>query len=314
MATDILIRGNDYEFTLEMDGTYANVPIRYEPGDLNEIYAGVLGNKPFQACEFSLSNYTMMRDRGADWMTAIPVFANRAFRHGIIWVRKDSDLTEPAQLVGRRVGVRDYSMTAAVWLRGTLLDDYGVDWRAIDWYAMKDQRFPTLAEAPLTLGDADPEDMLGAGELDVYISPRTRDLLKPLDEQRFRPIFPDANAVERDYYARTGIYPINHTVVVRNEVIEEFPDAPRAIFEAYCASKKRAYARRLGTTLVPWAQAYWAETMAFFGGDPFPMGLNESNRRNVGTLLGYLHEQKLIADKPAIEDLFYPGTADFRED
>src|SRR3546814_15127021 len=97
---------------------------------------------------------------------------------------------------------------------------------------MNDQRFPTLADAPLTLGDDDPEDMLAAGTLDVYISPRTRDLLKPPAERQFRPIFRDVHQVERDYYARTGIYPINHTVVVRNEVLEQFPDAPRAIFDA----------------------------------------------------------------------------------
>ena len=119
MADSILVRGNDYEFTLEMDGTYADTPIRYEPGVLEEIYAKVLNNHPFQACEFSLSNYTMMRDRGADWMAAIPVFANRDFRHSIIWVKQDSTLESAEQLVGKRVGVRDYTMTAAVWLRGT---------------------------------------------------------------------------------------------------------------------------------------------------------------------------------------------------
>ena len=313
MADSILIRGNDYEFTLEMDGTYADTPIRYEPGVLEEIYAKVLNNQPFQACEFSLSNYTMMRDRGADWMAAIPVFANRDFRHSIIWVKQDSTLESAEQLVGKRVGVRDYTMTAAVWLRGTLLDEYDTDWRDINWYANAEQRFPTLEGVPLELGDGDPESMLLADQLDAFISPRPRDLQKSPAERELRPIFRDVAAVERDYFARTGIYPINHTVVMRKELLEAFPNAAEAIFKAYCTGKARALKRRIGSTFVPWGKEYWAETMAMFDGDPFPMGLTESNRKNVGTLLRYLHEQKLISELPDIEDLFLPGTVGFQE-
>ena len=312
-ANDILIRGNDYEFTLEMAGTYEDTPIRYEPGVLEEIYAKVLNNQPFQACEFSLSNFTMMRDRGADWLAAIPVFANRDFRHSIIWVRKDSPLDSAAQLKGKRVGVRDYTMTAAVWLRGTLLDEYDTDWRDINWFANAEQRFPALEGAPLELVDGDPEEMLLAGELDAFISPRPRDLQKAPADRELRTIFRDVQDVEREYFSRTGIYPINHTVVMRRELLDDFPDAPAAIFAAYCNGKKRALARRIGSTFVPWGKEYWTETMATFGGDPFPMGLTESNRKNVGTLLRYLHEQKLISTLPDIEDLFLPGTANFKE-
>jgi len=315
MADSILVRGNDYEFTLQMAGTYAGTRIDYEPGVLEEIYAKVLNNQPFQACEFSLSNYTMMRDRGADdWLTAIPVFANRDFRHSIIWVRKDSDLELAEQLAGKKVGVRDYTMTAAVWLRGTLLDEYNTDWRDIHWFANAEQRFPTLGGVPLTLVDSDPETMLLEGELDAFISPRPRDLMENQPaERQLRPIFRDVLAVEREYFQRTGIYPINHTVVMRKELLDEFPDAPKAIFDAYCIGKARALKRKIGSTFVPWGKDYWTETMSMFGGDPFPMGLTESNRKNVGTLLRYLHEQTLISELPEIEDLFLPGTTAFTE-
>ena len=314
MANDILLRGNDYEFTLEMDGTFNGVPVRYEPGVLEEIYAKVLNNQPFQACEFSLSNFTMMRDRGADWLAAIPVFANRDFRHSIIWVRNDSPLESAEQLAGKRVGVRDYTMTAAVWLRGTLIDEYDTDWRDINWYANAEQRFPVLEGVPLELGDGDPETMLLAGKLDAFISPRPRDLQNPPAERELRPIFRDVQDVEREYFQRTGIYPINHTVVMRQELLDEFPEAPAAIFAAYCQGKKRALARRIGSTFVPWGREYWTETMTMFDGDPFPMGLTESNRKNVRTLLRYLHEQKLISELPDIEDLFLQGTAGFTEE
>lgn len=312
---DILVRGNDYEFTLEMAGTFADTPIRYEPGVLEDIYARVLNNKPFQACEFSLSNYTMMRDRGAgEWLTAIPVFANRDFRHSIIWVRKDSELDSAEQLAGKRVGVRDYTMTAAVWLRGTLLDEYDTDWRDINWVANAEQRFPTLGGVPLELVAGDPEDMLLAGALDAFISPRPRDLMqRPPEERKLRPIFHDVQAVEREYFERTGIYPINHTVVLRRELLDDFPNAADAIFQAYCAGKERALARRIGTTFVPWGKEYWSDTMALFGGDPFPMGLTAANRKNVGTLVRYLHEQTLISELPEIDDLFLDGTQEFSE-
>lgn len=313
-ADPVVVRGGDYEFTLAVGGAHAGTDLDYAPGDLNEIYAEVLNDRPFQACEFSLSNYTMMRDRGADWMRAVPVFMNRAFRQGIILVRKDSELREPKDLVGKRIGVRDYSQTAAVWLRGTLIEDYGVDWRDINWYGAKSQRFPTLSGVPLELGDGDPEDMTIAGELDAFFSPRARDLLKPLDEQQLRPLFDNVQAVERDYFQRTGIYPINHTVVVRDAVRESFPELPRAIFEGYTRSKRAAYKRRLGTTLVPWAAQHWTHTLAEFGGDPMPFGMTDENRKNVETLLRYLHEQTLVSRPWTVEELFVEGSLGWREE
>ena len=100
---------------------------------------------------------------------------------------------------------------------------------------------------------------------------------------------------------------------MRKELLDKFPNAAEAIFKAYCTGKARALKRRIGSTFVPWGKEYWAETMAMFDGDPFPMGLTESNRKNVGTLLRYLHEQKLISELPEIEDLFLPGTVGFQE-
>lgn len=307
------ILGADYEFTQQIDGTWQGIDCEYVPSDLLTIYGKILKHQPFEASEFSLANFTMMRDRGIDHMVAIPVFVNRAFRHGILWVRKDSDLTDPRQMKGLRVGVQDYSMTAAVWLRGNLIDDYDIHWSDLDWYAYKEQRFPAPERAGLTLGDEDPEAMLLDGRLDVYISPRPKDLNNPLDARQLRPLLPDSEAVEREYYLRTGIYPINHCIVIHRDVYDTQPNVARAIFDAYVHSKKVALERKVGSTFVPWGAQYWARTMSLFGGDPFPYGLNDSNRNNVGTLVGYLYEQGLIAENPAVEDLFQPETLDWRE-
>ena len=307
------ILGADYEFTLQVDGTWQGVDCRYVPSELLTIYGKILNHEPFEASEFSLANFTMMRDRGVDHMVAIPVFVNRAFRHGIMWVRKDSDLTEPSQIKGKRVGVMDYSMTAAVWLRGTLIDDYDVHWSDLDWYANRKQRFPAPDRAGLTLGDEDPETMVIEGRLDVYIAPRTRDGNKPLGEQQLRPLLSDPEGAERDYYLRTGIYPINHCMVIHRDVYDSVPNVARAIFDAYSHSKQVALQRKVGSTFVPWGAQYWANTMSVFGGDPFPYGLNESNRNNVGTLVGYLHEQGLIEKRPSVDELFQPETLGWRE-
>jgi 4,5-dihydroxyphthalate decarboxylase len=309
----LTILGADYEFTLHVDGTWQGIDCRYRPSDLPTIYARILNHEPFEASEFSLSNFTMMRDRGMTHMVAIPVFVNRAFRHGIIWVRRDSDLTEPAQLRGKRIGVQDYTMTAAVWLRGTLIDDYDLHWSELDWYAHKKQRFAAPGKAGLTLVEDDTEAMLLDGRLDAYISPRPKDLARPLGERRLRPLIADAEAVERDYFLRTGIYPINHCMVIHRNVYDRQPEVARAIFEAYAHSKKVALQRKVGSTFVPWGAEYWAQTMSVFGGDPFPFGLDDSNRHNVGTLVGYLYEQGLIARKPEVEELFQPETLDWRE-
>ena len=156
--------------------------------------------------------------------------------------------------------------------------------------------------------------MLLDGELDAFVAPRPRDLQKAPGERELRTIFRNVQNVEREYLERTGIYPINHTVVLRRELLDEFPNAAAAIFAAYCQGKKRALTRRIGSTFVPWGKSYWTETMAMFDGDPIPMGLTESNRKNVGTLLRYLHEQKLISELPDIEDLFLKGTTELMED
>jgi 4,5-dihydroxyphthalate decarboxylase len=305
------VLGGDYEFTLQVSGTWQGIDCTYIPSDLLMVYAKILNFESFEVSEFSLSNFTMMRDKNINNMVAIPVFVNRAFRHGIMWVKKESDITEPSQLKGLKVGIRDYSMTAAVWLRGTLLDEYGVHWSDIDWYANKIQRFPAPERANLSLLDKDPEEMLLNNELDVYIDPRPKDLKKPLNERKLRPLLNNVQETEKNYYLRTGIYPINHCVVIHKDTYEKISNVAPAIFEAYSYSKKIALQRKIGSTLIPWGSRNWPEIMSTFNDDPFPFGLNKSNMNNVGTLLKYLFEQELISKKPGIEELFLKESLDW---
>ena len=307
------ILGGDYEFTLQVSGTWQGIDCTYIPSDLLLVYAKILNFKPFEVSEFSLSNFTMMRDRNINDMVAIPVFVNRGFRHGIMWVKKESDINEVSQLKGLKIGIRDYSMTAAVWLRGTLLDEYGIHWSDLDWYANKTQRFPAPERANLTLLDNDPEEMLLNDELDVYIAPRPKDLKKPFYERKLRPLINNVQEVEKNYFLRTGIYPINHCVVIHKDIYKKIQNVAPAIFEAYTYSKKIALQRKIGSTFMPWGERNWSDVMNIFNNDPFPFGLNKSNINNVGTLIGYLFEQELISEKPDIEELFLKESLSWQE-
>jgi 4,5-dihydroxyphthalate decarboxylase len=308
----LVIEGGDYEFTLGLGGAIDGVEVMYRPRPLPDIYRMILSGQPFEACEFSLSNTLMMRDRGETDLLAIPVFANRAFRHGALLVRKDSSLTDPSALCGKRIGVVDYTMTAAVWARGLLNDEYGVHWSELDWYSTRGQRFPPPESAPITLGERDPEDLLIGGELDVLVSPRPRDSRLPLSERRLRPLIPDPTAAERAYFEKTRIFPINHVVVVRESLLSRLPNAASVIFQAYAECKRAALKRRLGTTFMPWSDRFFDETLALFG-DPHPFGLTPTNRGIVSTLIGYLVEQKLSRGISDLESAFAPGSARLSE-
>jgi len=207
---NIDILGGDYEFTLEVSGIRDEFQFNYIPSNLPDIYKKILNHQPFVVSEFSLSNYTMMLDRNIADMYAIPVFVNRGFRHSIIWVRKDSKIDSLEQLKSLKVGIKDYSQTAAVWLRGILYEEYEIHWSDIDWYANTDQRFDAPKEANLTLVNDDPEKMVINGELDVYIAPKPMDMQKTPDQRELKPLITNFIEVERDYFKKTGIYPINH--------------------------------------------------------------------------------------------------------
>jgi 4,5-dihydroxyphthalate decarboxylase len=298
------VTGGDYEHTLGLAGIRNGIDIRYTTAPLRDVFVRMLTERCYEACEFSLSNYLMLKDRGADWLHAIPVFPYRAFRHSTLYVRKYSSLREPADLRGKRIGVPDFSMTAAVWTRGILGDQYGVQWRELHWVVSGKQRFAALPGVTLETIDGDLESLLVAGRIDVLLTPQTADDRKPADERRLRSLIANAQAEEEAYLRAFGIYPINHVVVIRSDVLQRLPGVPRTLFEAYEQAKARAYARQLGTTLMPWGARHWREAFDHFGGDPLPYGLNDINRKVVGTLARFLYEQRLIERQPDLDSLF----------
>jgi 4,5-dihydroxyphthalate decarboxylase len=289
--------GGDYEHTLSLGSIRRNIDIRYVVAPLASVFAKMLRERCYEVCEFSLANYLMVRDRGEDWLQALPIFPYRAFRHSTLRVRSDSSLTSPTELRNKRVGVPDFSMTAAVWTRGILKQYYGVDWRQIHWVVATPQRFSGLSDIELEHIDGDIERELAEGRLDALLTTRTRDERASPGERRLRTLIPDVKKVEQEYFAATGIYPINHVVAVRRDVLDRLPELPRALFEAYEEARTLAYQRRLGASLAPWGGSHWQQAFDLFAGDPLPYGLTDRNVGTLQTFIGYLREQRLIQNE-----------------
>lgn len=306
MSPKIIIQGGDYAATMGLVGVHGGFELEYTPRPLMEVMTDVFAGKPFGASEFSLSYTIQMIDQGKDWITPIPVFPLRAFRHIAAYVRKEIDWTEPAQLAGARMGILDYSMTGAVWLRGIWRDHYGCDWTNLKWHLRPMQRIPVPSGIDVTYCEDDLEDMLIDGMLDGLIGlPAPRDAAKPDAERQLRPLFLDVIAASKDYNSRTGFYPIAHTVVLHKDADTE--GAARALFDAYGASKRSAF------DAMEAREAPWPEFLSGGDGDPMVFGLTGANWAIVETLSRYLYEQGLTSRHIAVEEIFTGGKVEWRE-
>jgi len=307
----ITVHGGDYEHTLDLgrDGER----VTYDASGLTALWGGIRNGAAFDVAEFSLANLMMMRDRGVDHLWALPIFPSRPFSHSSMLVARTSVMKGPHEFAGKRIGVPDYSMTAAVWARGVLAEEFGVSWRDIKWVSGQEQRFETPAGVDLMRTSEDIEDLCANGEIDGLIIPYAADKAKPRGERRLRTAITGNEAHERASFLHTGVRPINHVIIVHADLLLREPDAVQVVFDAYLVAKKRALKRRLGSTLMPWGDARWSEMLEMFGGDPFPYGLTPANRAVVEKLGSLLLEQGLIGRAPQIEEIFAPGALELRE-
>jgi len=305
----LTVLGGDYEHVLGFPGEGAAGAFNYRVEGLAALSKIVLSGQDFDVAEYSLANHIMLRAAGDLRFAAIPVFPIRAFRNASVFVGRNSPLTEPAELVGKRVGVSEFAMTAAVWARGHLHDRFGLDWRDIDWVTGPNPRFPAPEGVRCVQTERNLEDMVAEGALDALIAGRPKDLQKPSSERRLRYLVSDAEAIEREYFETTGLFPIMHLVVFHPRVMAD-PAVPRRVFDAYVRTKRTAIARRLGATYLPFAERAW-ERYCADGRDPFQYGLTDLNRRTIAVMSRYLREQGFIASEPDIDSLFVPGSADW---
>jgi 4,5-dihydroxyphthalate decarboxylase len=271
----------------------------------------------FDCSEMSLSSYVASLGREPQPFIAIPAFPSRFFRHSCIFVPAKSGIRKPEDLKGKRIGVPEYQMTAPVWIRGILSDDYGVKITDCEHFSGGEEEPGRQEKQKLALpsnirvssiGENQTlSGMLAEGELDALVTARAPSTF-PKAVNR---LFPDYVAKEKDYYRRTKIFPIMHTVVIRRDVYEKNRWIAQALYKAFVASKKIAYdmyaQTAAMTTMLPWTVPQVEEAKAEMGEDWWPYGL-APNRHALETFLRYHHEQGLSKRLYQPEELFAPET------
>jgi len=273
----------------------------------------MIRNREFDVAELSLSSYMAAKFRDYPF-EAIPVFLHRRFRHGFIFINTSAGIDKPADLAGKRVGLKTWQTTALLWLRGILEHDYGVAQRDVNWFTELDEDVEFTPPAGYSIEKVAPgkhvEAMLADGELDALLHP---DLIDPLVEgdPRVARLFPDYKAVEIDYFKRTGIFPIMHVTAIRKEIVEAHPWVPYELMRAFAQAKTLAYQRADNPRMVPlaWQREAWEEQQQVLGPDPWQYGLGDANRHNLETAIGYSYESGLIGRRMEVEELFLNPSA-----
>lgn len=291
----------------------AGFDVVWQSGELESIFASAFEHAELDITELSFSNFLIATANGACPYVALPIFPTRCFRHHALFIRGDRGIRAPGDLEGKRIGLREYTNTASLVLRGILAGYYGVKLERIRWVVgdidrreRTTFRLPELP-APYEISaerDALLSDLLEGGELDAliaYAPPRC------LGRNGVTRMFERWWDEEARYFKDTGVFPIMHVVVVRRSLAERHPELPRALFDAFCEAKRIAL-RELEIeaapkTMLPWAPAHLLETRRMLGNDFWSYGLS-ANRRTIETQIGFSRQQHLVARDVPVEELF----------
>ncbi len=302
-----------------IDGTVTpnGIDLNYLVIPPGELFRRTAQFAEFEASEFSISTLVALVSRGDRRFVAIPVFPSRNFRHGYLFINNRSGIEKPEDLHGKRIGVPEYQMTAALWIRAVLQHDYGVKPSDMHWFT-GGLRSPGRQErAKLTLPDdvqltviTDDrylEEMLDGGDLDALFS-AARPASLVAGEDKVRRLFPNYREVEKDYFRRTGVFPIMHTVVLRREFYEANRWVALSLYEAFEVAKRKAHQRLIATgalaVSLPWIPDDLEEIDDVFAGrDPFEYGI-DANRKVIEAVVQHSLEQGLAARSVTIEELF----------
>ena len=275
-----------------------------EVNPLIDAFRRMVRGLEFDICEMAITTYICARAHGKR-MRAIPIFLVRAFHHGAILVNTKAGIRTPKDLEGKRVGVnRGYTVTTGVWARGILQDEYGVDLSKITWVLSGDEHVaeyvPPANVVPIEKGKK-MADMLASGELVAAIG-------VDIEHPDVAPLIPNALEAGLAALKRNGHYPINHTVVIRDELLEKYPGLAADAFAAF-AEAKRVYLERLKAGRIEKLSEVDKvhQRVMEIAGDPLPYGIGP-NRKTIETLIGHAVTQKIITRPVSVEELFAPGT------
>ena len=283
-----------------------------------EIFFRALRHAEFDICELSLSSFTVKTAQGGGPYVGVPAFVSRMFRHTSIWVRTDR-IKKPEDLKGKRVGLPEYQLTANVWARAVLEEDYGVKPSDIHWIrggiedADRPEKITISVPKDVRLDNAPAgksiSRLLADGEIDGFIAPRPPSL--PRNTPNVGWLFPDPAATASDYFKRTGIFPIMHLVGVRRTLVEQHPWLPGAVFKAFSQAKDKAVDMladpSASKATLPFLEERVAQARALMSDDFWPYGF-EANRKTLEAFLRHHHAQGLSSRLVKPEELFHPGT------
>ncbi len=281
-----------------------------------EIFDRMSGKNEFDACEMSSSEFISRLSANQCPFVAIPVFPSRCFRQNFITIHAKAGIKDPKDLEGKRVGVPLYTQTAAIWNRGYLQHDCGVDLSKIRWVQGAINKpgkhgdptvMPMVKPVPIENNDSAKSlsDLLDERSIDAIVGTRLPEAMR--HNRDIVRLFPDFREREKAYYKQTGIFPIMHLVVIRKDVYERHPFVAASLYRALCESKRIALEKMRDTGalryMLPWMTADLDELDEVFGDDPWPYGL-EPNRATLQTLITYMVEQGLIKAPVRADELF----------
>jgi 4,5-dihydroxyphthalate decarboxylase len=276
----------------------------------------------FDVTELSMGSHLIATAEGGSPYVGLPAFISRSFRHSCIFIRKDRGIQGGADLRGKVVGVPEYQMTAAIWMRGIFSEEFGVPADQIAWRTGgmnapgRKERMalnlpPSFDVNPIG-NDSSLSDALADGRLDAVITARTPACYERGDPNIGR-LFENYRQVEEDYFARTGIFPIMHGIGVRRNLVEAHPWLPRSVYKAFLEAKMMALARfrETGSLAVshPWISDERDRLVRLMGSDFWPYGI-EPNRVSLEAMVRYAREQGLISRQVSIDELLYTNVSD----
>jgi 4,5-dihydroxyphthalate decarboxylase len=244
-------------------------------------------------------------------LTAIPIFVKRMFRHSYIYINKHSGIGSPRDLHGKRIGVQTWFTTTALWARGILADEYGVDLSSITWVANWNEKIGHWQPPPWLRLEIAPQgaklhDLLIDGKIDAGITTET---WAPFGHSDIEFLIPHYAQEERAYYRKTRFFPIQHTLVIKTAVLEKYPWVAMSMFDAWQESKQQCYRwlerQRVHMTAL-WYRSLWEEERAITGADPYVWGF-KNTRAEVDKMLEYTYRQGLVSRRFQPEDMFHPS-------
>lgn len=289
--------------------TYLNLPVE-------ETFFRMLRHHEFDVAEMSLSSYVMSRFLEPLPFIAIPIFPSRFFRHSCIYINRNSGIHEPKDLIGKRVGTPEFQMTAGVWIRGILSDEYQVPVSSVTFFNGGEEQPGRPEKLKLDLPptirlQSIPEDttlstMLDTGEIDALYTARMPSTFLH-GSGSVKRLFEDYPAIEREYFQRTKIFPIMHVVVIRRDVYERHPWVAQSLYKAFVLAQREVYQDLYQTAalkfMLPWLIRHVEDTRGLMGEDFWPYGV-EPNMHVLTTFLRYSHEQGLSKHQLDPHDLF----------